>query len=600
LVQRIVDSQRLRGPDYQAVEVVDQGAWDVTFGHDRLGIIDLTPEANQPMWDVSDRYCLVFNGEIYNYLEVKQELVALGHAFRTASDSEVIIEAYKAWGPDCLERFIGMFAFALLDRKTSTIFLARDRFGVKPFCYYHDGGTFVFASTGSAIAEAFDLKPDLAHLRNGLQYLVYDDEGEKSAYIGLRALPAGTWLQLRSVDGSLELCRGRYYDLGARVEAQVAQLANLSDEEAVALVTRSLEDAVRLRLRSDVPVGVSLSGGLDSSVIAAIAAEHHPQIVGFTYGHPDESGSEGPLVAALAAQTRIRTEYIRPDNEMMCEAFWQTLDAQDAPFPTFSMVAQYLVCRQARESGIRVILGGQGGDEAFMGYRKYLMFKFMETLRGGNLAQLVRAVAPLASSAVAQLSLDWTSIHGLKRYVGLSHRPVSRIELPTSEALSLGVDPAKPLRHRQILDFERFSLPSLLRYEDRNSMGNSIESRLPFLDHRVVELAIALPDHLKLRDGYGKWVVRASIEGRIPEEIRVARYKRGFDVETPRWIRAGVGRQIRECLSHHRSTIAGFMPGIAIEDAFDDERLILDASSLRDAIALAWLVRQPALLNITS
>ncbi len=589
-VQEIVASQHRRGPDHQAIECIGGPRTQVVLGHNRLSIIDLSSQANQPMWDGNHRYCLVYNGEIYNYIELKAELSLLGHRFFSRSDSEVIIEAFKQWGLNALNRFNGMFAFALYDTETETLWLVRDRFGVKPLFYYSTPSSVVFASTGKAIAERGKLEPNLDYAARGLVYNIYDDDTEISPYQGLKALRPGHFLQVRSIpSGKLVLQLNPYYDLESRVGELREEVTGKSPLELAQLVREYLEDAVRIRLRSDVPMGVSLSGGLDSSTLAALLARRHDDITGFTFGDQEDPATEGPLVRELSERTKIRVHFVSPRSTEFIQSFWEALEAQDAPFPGLSIVAQYMVFKAASTHGVKVLLGGQGGDELFMGYRKFQLFHFLELAHGKHYLDALGVALGILSVLVAEYHKAWEHLGHIKRYLGEPHLK-GALNLPEPLSLSMGYDPAQPLRERQVKDVTCFSLPTLLRYEDRNSMGNSVESRLPFLDYRLVELALALPTAVKIRNGYGKWIVRKAFRGMVLDRIRLARYKRPFDVDVRRWVQQGLGASIRSRLRDTITRTRDFLaPSINLNETWSDSQLIGRSSALAEAITLIWL-----------
>ncbi|NPV90654.1 MAG: asparagine synthase (glutamine-hydrolyzing) [Firmicutes bacterium] len=588
VVRGIVDSQHRRGPDNQAIESISVDSACLVLGHNRLSVIDLTPQANQPMWDSRHRYCLVYNGEVYNYIELRQELEALGHEFITRSDSEVILEAFKEWGVKAVERFNGPFAFALFDAADNCIYLFRDRFGVKPLYYHFSERTFLFASTGKVIARYLGLKPNLEYLACGLQYYYYDN-GDTSPYEGLKSLKPGHFLKVEVNQGKFTADLYEYYNLHERVAALADTLAGKSVPDLVDSVNELLDSAVDIRFRSDVPVGISLSGGLDSSMVAALSASvERGDVTGFTFGHPDDYDTEGPMVKKLSEYTNIRVEYIDPEVGEIIQAFFDTLEAQGAPFPSGSVVAQYLVYKTARAAGVKVLLGGQGGDEVLMGYRKYFAF-YLRQLAGvgryGKAATLAVSLVPMLFAEMGQASVYWRA---RRRYTG-SHGTETLLKLPRVEGLSLGTDPRQPLWGRQERDVMQVSLPTLLRYEDRNSMGNSVESRLPFLDYRLVEFGLALPVTAKLNRGFGKWIVREAVKGKIPEEIRLARYKRGFDVKLSRWIETGLGESIRQSLRSRTRVIEEFVGAKGIDEMFSDHQLIHRPLAFAEATTLFWL-----------
>jgi asparagine synthase (glutamine-hydrolysing) len=591
LVAEIVKSQLSRGPDHQAVERLPGRSTTCIFGHDRLSIIDLSNAANQPMWDAERTHCIVYNGEIYNYIELREELKSIGCSFHTQSDTEVILEAFKTWGTQAFERFNGMFAAAIYRTEDSRLWLFRDRFGVKPLHYYQSASAVVFASTGTAIAKWFNLSPNIEYVSHGLKSWVYEDESSISPYQCLDSVLAGHYVEISSSgpNGRLELKSKPYYLLHERVAALQERLASLALPQLVQEVLERLESAVRLRLRSDVPVGVSLSGGLDSSTLAQILSEQHAEVVGFTFGSPQDSKSEGPLVQALQQLMKMPVDYVQPNQSEMVEAFWDCLKAQDAPFPGFSIVAQYLVFKAARARGVKVLVGGQGGDELFMGYHKFQVFRLMELQQQKRYVEALVFGVGLCRMVISEAKGATEYVQAIRRYRNKSGLPVS-LCLPESSPLDMGYNPSMPLTERQMMDATRFSLPTLLRYEDRNSMGNSVESRLPFMDYRVAELGFALPSSVKLRNGYGKWILREAMKNRIPEKIRAARFKRGFDVNDPGWIEAGLGESIRESLHSNKGRISGVLPaGIQIDEHFSDERLKTPGNSLSESISLLWL-----------
>lgn len=589
LVRAIVADQHARGPDHRAVEALDFGDARAVLGSNRLSIIDLSAAANQPMHSGDGRFALVFNGLIYNYLELRRDLEASGHVFRTESDTEVVLAAYSHWGTGAFERFNGMFAIAIVDRVTRRVHLVRDRWGVKPLYYRIRPGHLVFASTGRVIAHRLRLPPDLGYVARGLRYMVYDDDGARSCYEGLEVLRPGHCLSCEFAGRRLEWRLDRYYDLASRVEGLRQEIAGGSERKLLERVDETLQQAVAIRLRADVPYGVSLSGGLDSSAMAAFIDEAGAAPRCFTFGHPRAPASEGPVVEAFAAPRGLNVEYVWPDAEAFTASFWKTLKDQDAPFAGLSVVAQNAVFQKARQCGMKVLIGGQGGDEVFMGYRKFHFFVLQRLFRRGR---YLAALALLA--AIPRLFLG--AHGGLGNYVrqwprylrGSGMRSVLR--LPVPDAVALGHDPDQPVWRRQMADVLRCSLPTLLRYEDRNSMGNSIETRLPFLDYRVVELGLALPDAMKVRGSYGKWAIRELMAGRVSDEIRSARYKRGFDVLGRAWLSQGLGSAIREGLAQRWQSLGDWLEGSCrIEKDFGDLEMERNPLRVTEAITLLWL-----------
>ena len=590
VVQRIIQSQYARGPDYQAMEEIASGPNSLLLGHDRLSIIDLSAQANQPMWDVDHTCCVVFNGEVFNYVELRAELAGLGHRFATQSDTEVILEAFKEWGFESINRFNGMFALGLFDVASQTLWLVRDRFGIKPLYYFVADDAAWFASSGTVLAEHFGLEPNLEYVARGLNYWFCDDDSDITAYRGLQQLSPGCALQVTlSEDGRPHTELRRYYDLRERVLPLRDELAGRSMDQLEERVAGLLEDSIDLRLRADVPVGISLSGGLDSSTVAAFLARKHPDVTGLTFGRPDEAASEGPMVAQLCAKTGIKVEYVWPPVDEIVAAFWETLAAQDAPFLNGSIVAQHFIYKTARERELLVMLGGQGGDEALMGYRKFQVFWFRQLLRERRLGAAARFGVGLSRMLLAELG-NFREYWSQRRRYLTGEGMQSSLNLPSPPRETLGCAPGEAVWERQVKDVTRISLPTLLRYEDRNSMSQSVESRLPFMDYRLVETALALPERAKLANGYGKWITRRIVKGMIPETIRTARYKRGFDVSEARWVVGGLGDAIRTGLHERYEAIRRWLkPETSIEGSFSDEQLSERRNAIPEAISLLWL-----------
>jgi asparagine synthase (glutamine-hydrolysing) len=590
LVDEMVQCQVARGPDHQASARIRVGEACALLGHDRLSIIDLSAAAHQPMWDAERRFCLTYNGEVYNYRELRTELEAFGHRFRTSSDSEVIIEAFRAWGAEAVPRFNGMFAFGLLDVAERRLWLVRDRFGIKPLLYHHGPGGVAFGSTGRSIARAMGLGPDLEYVARGVHYWLYEDGGESTQYEGVRAVPAGHLLRVElSPGGGVRVHTERWYDLEARVRGAREELARVRVPELKERLDTLLRSSVDLRLRSDVPVGVSLSGGVDSASVAALLAERHEDVRGISFSHPDAPESEGPLVKQVVRATGIAVEYVWPEPREVVDAFWKALEAQDAPFPGASIVAQYMVFAAARRLGLKVMLGGQGGDEVLMGYQKFQFLYLREAVRGGRWGEAARAAGGLAAVVASDLPRIRESWAARRRYTGVQGIAAS-IALPPPGHVVMGAAAGEPLWKRQARDVTQLSLPTLLRYEDRNSMGNGIESRLPFLDYRVVEMGVALPAAAKVRGGYGKWLLRQTMRGRVPAAVLRARRKSGFGVSQDHWIDAGLGAAIRERIRSSLGTLRGFVGEAAdVDRLFADGELKRSSARMAEATALIWM-----------
>jgi asparagine synthase (glutamine-hydrolysing) len=589
IVEAIVRRQRHRGPDAQAVKTYRAKAFSVVLGHNRLSIIDLSESANQPMQDASGRYHLVFNGEFYNYLEVREELRAHGIQFRTQSDTEVLIEAFKLWGTDSFGRMNGMFAFALLDEKAERLYLVRDRFGVKPLYYYSEGKDLAFASEPGEIATQYGLGANFEFIARGLRRSVFENGSEESQYAGITSLPAGCFIEVSAKNGIPQAKSGQWYDLRHEVERTKEELRTLSNREIIDRLNDLIDSSVELRLRADVPIALSLSGGLDSNIICASLCKSGRGLEAFSYGKPDDEKSEGPIVKRTGERLGVKVHWIDPTEADVLDAYLRTLKYQDEPFVNGAQVAQFLICERAHQHGFKVLLGGQGADEAFMGYRKYFPFAAVVNAREKH---FVRAASfAIQTAAVAWSERRQTAAFWRQRKTFSMEDCTSRLELPPpSLADSNRLKSGQKTWERQLEDVTRFSLPTLLRYEDRNSMAHSLEGRLPFMDYRIVELGLALPDELKMRKAFGKWALREATKGLIPDEIRATRSKVGFATSQPTWIRNGLGAKLRTQLEEFWPEVRGYCrEGLNPEESFSDNALVGDRSAVPEILALIWL-----------
>lgn len=593
IVQKVVDSQFRRGPDHQEVQEIASPSGYCVFGHNRLSIIDLSAHSNQPIFDTTGQIALVFNGELYNYIELRDELKALGHEFRTTGDTEVVIEAYKRWGHNAVERFNGMFAFGLLDGRDGSLWLVRDRFGVKPLFLARRPELIAFASSGQCLAGEFATGPNWRYLHKGITTLNFDDASADCPYEGLEQLKPGHMIVAKPQGDRLEIQDRPWYDLRARAAKLREEIASESDARLTERVLETFRAATEIRLRADVPVAVALSGGLDSGSVACMVGLglEHREVRGFSFGDPNDHSTEGPLAKKLADHAGIGITFIPPDADRVRAAFLPTLEAQDAPFASVSQVAQYLVAEQVRKEGFLVLLGGQGGDEGYMGYRKYFGFVLKEAAREKRYGDLFALATGLAPTVWAERSQFGLYRRHLKRMQGQAHTSI--LAMPTGiESTSLGIGGGKAWE-RQMLDITKFSLPTLLRYEDRNSMGHSIETRLPFLDYRMLELGLALPERLKVRHGFGKWAIREAVKSLVPDAVRINKMKVGFAVDQARLLEEGLGDQLRgEIRQNLAATQPYVAPGFDLDRDFSNTRLSETTTAMPEMLSLIWMIRR--------
>ncbi len=539
-VAEMMNAMRHRGPD-------DSGLWsdsNLTMGFVRLSIIDLSSTANQPMKDENDRYVITFNGEIYNYIEIREKLRAKGHSFRTNSDTEVLLKSYIEWGKNCFEMLNGMFAFAIYDRYNGKLLLVRDRYGVKPLYYFYNGSILVYASE---IQPILKVMPELkeANEEAVFNYLVFNrtDYNEETFFKKIRKLNHGSYAEH---DGGLKLVK--WYDLKDRLKNHVNTGGLLE----------KLESSVKLRLRSDVPVGVCLSGGLDSSAIMSILTRKFGRrdINSFSavYGEGFK-GDEKRFISEYESEID-NMYYTTPTHGTLFDDKERFINAQGEPIPSTSPYAQFKVMELAR-SHVKVTLDGQGADEELGGYHYFFGNYFKELF-------IRFRIAALAIEMISYGRLHRSS-YAYKTFAYYLLPAYLKTKLRGDKAGYLGKEFYNEYRRNNVIAGELYSsgtlnealykhfemkLEHLLKWEDRNSMHHSIEARLPFLDYRVAEHCLTLPSKEIIHRGETKHALRKEMTGLLPERIRIRRDKIGFDTPEDDWFRKEVfAKYIREMLN---------------------------------------------------
>jgi asparagine synthase (glutamine-hydrolysing) len=522
---------------------------DVLLLHRRLSILDLSDAGWQPMSTPDGRYHLVFNGEIYNYLELRTELKALGHQFHSHSDTEVLLHAWTQWGERALVRLVGMFAFALLDTQTRRLLLARDCFGIKPLYYAHCRGGFAFASEVKALLEV----PGISRRVNPQRLYDYlrrgcTDHGDETLFADVSQLPPAHFLRV-SLDQPAAVHVARYW------WPPQGEPLDISLDEATARLREMFLESIRLHLRSDVPVGAALSGGIDSSAIVTAMRHVEPRLDlhTFSYVADDPALSEERWARSAGGRAGATLHTVTATPDELAADLDRLIRLQDEPFGSTSIYAQYRVFGLAREAGIKVMLDGQGADELLGGYRPYLAARLASLVRGeqwGEAVRFLRQAAGLPGSGGIQGVLLHTTgllcpppLQGLaRRLAGKSLMPpwlnrrwfTDRGVRPRGEA---GSGRPRVLHEQLRRALAETSLPMLLRYEDRNSMAHSIESRVPFLTPALVEFVLRLPEgYLIAADGTTKDVFRRAMRGIVPDEVLDRRDKIGFATPESRWL----------------------------------------------------------------
>jgi asparagine synthase (glutamine-hydrolysing) len=524
------------------------------LGWRRLSIIDLSPTGHQPMSNANQSAWIVFNGEIYNYIELRKELAAKGFVFRTQSDTEAIIHAYTAWGKDCVHHLNGMWSFALYDALNKRLFCARDRFGIKPFYYHWDGTTFRFASEIKALLEADDI-PRKANSAMVYDYLAHRilDHTDQTFFESIVQLRPGHVLQL-DLSG---LRTEQYYTLDYNPE-----LGHFDENEARRYADEFRErftDSVRLHLRTDVTLGSCLSGGLDSSSIVCTSNQLifgkegvSRAIVGdrqktFTATSNDPRFSEERFVQSVIQQTHANPFFIEPTSEGLLADLPAFVRAHDEPVISTSMYAQWNVMKLASQHDVKVLLDGQGGDELLAGYRWHFpvyhgqMLKEMRlkdfygelrSTRDVTGLSMMNLVAPVAGKVVKSIVPHalWRTMLNASQYFG----PDFKGRRSSSPGILLKSD--FNLQRRLWEEETRFNMQQLLHYEDRNSMAFSIEARVPFIEYRLIEFVMKVPAIYKIHNGWSKHLLRNAMEGLLPKDIQWRKDKMGFVTPEEAWV----------------------------------------------------------------
>ena len=548
-LKEMTDAIAHRGPDGEGFWIDPSG--QVGLGHRRLAIIDLSPAAAQPMHYL-ERYTILHNGEIYNYLELKSLLQSKGYSFSNASDTEVILAAYDHYGPECLQYFDGMFAFVIWDEKERKLFAARDRFGEKPLFFYKDETQFLFASEMKALWAAGIKKESNYKLIFNFITIGYTQNpgnGFETFYNGISKLPARSYLVYEVDKG--ELTTSMYWDI------TIGDSYSPGEEVAIQQFTGLLSASVHRRMRSDVPLGTSLSGGLDSSsVVATILAGSSN--ASLKHGHPHRLQTFSAIFPGFekdeSAYIRLASNYFHLDNhkiEPRSIDFIGDLEKlvwhQEEPFLSSSIYAQYKVFGLAARHSIKVLLDGQGADELLAGYHKYYHWYWQELYRTDKKAFVLELEAARESGVDDRWTWRNKLAANLPVYAGIFLKKKRSANQRNSKVLSREFVNQFGVSYYDIPHIDKLSgvlyyntfmngMEELLRYADRNSMAHGVEVRLPFLNHELVEFLFSLPSHFKIREGWTKWLLRTSMEGYLPEEIVWRKDKTGYEPPQRTWM----------------------------------------------------------------
>ncbi len=536
-ILQMMKSQKHRGPDDEGVFIED----NVGLGFVRLSILDLSPAGHQPMFSHDQRYVVVFNGEIFNYIELRNELSSKGYSFNTGTDTEVLLASFKHWGEDCLHRFNGMWAFVVYDRVEKRIFASRDRYGIKPFYYYVTDEFFAFASEIPPLLSLLSGKPTPDN-QSIFDYLVFNrtDQTERTFFNEIKKLQHGHKFTIKGSQITIE----KWYDLEERV-SQTTPFANAEEYKNL------FHDSVKLRLRSDVPVGVCFSGGLDSSaIVSAIVKEHNQKDLNTfsaVYGFGIK-GDESFFIQQYSEEVK-KMHYTVPDADTLFADIQSFVKVHGEPIPSTGPYAQFRVMELAQKHVV-VTLDGQGADEELAGYHYFFGFYFKDLFKRFKWGRL--------ANEMYHYYKNHRSLYGIKTFLYFL-LPVSlRSKARESEKgylnaafiskYSLSNSIAGQLYNSDslnaaLLNHFTYKLEHLLKWEDRNSMNFSIEARVPFLDYRLVEKTLALSADKVIKKGMTKHILREAMKGLVPEPIRMRKDKTGFLTPEDDWFRTSKFKQ---------------------------------------------------------
>jgi len=513
--------------------------------HRRLSILDLSEAGWQPMSTPDGRYHIVFNGEIYNYIELRYRLKDEGYIFSTGSDTEVLLAGYAHWGSDVLTHLVGMFAFAILDIQQNKLLVARDFFGIKPLYYTHSDTQFAFASEIKsllklpAVSRKADTQRVYDYLTSGLT-----NHGDRTLFAEVRQLPAAHYLEI-ALDTPQPIMPIRYWQL------DLTQQSELSFDAAADRLRTLFLESVKLHLRSDVPVGAALSGGIDSSAIVSAMRHLEPdlEIHTFSYIAEDSAINEERWVDIIGAEKRTIVHKIKATPEAMVADLDALIHTQDEPFGSSSIYAQHRVFRLANENGIKVMLDGQGADEILGGYRPYLDLRLNGMIQRGEWMKAItflRNCAQLADVSMTKIAAKKFLPQKMQRFIR-SARQIDISWLNSDWFVERGILSSvfwqgtgeNALRDLLYQTLHETSVPMLLRYEDRNSMAYSLESRVPFLTPAIAEFVFSLPEDYVIDDqGTTKAIFRKAMRGIVPDAILNRQDKIGFSTPEKRWLMA--------------------------------------------------------------
>ena len=595
VLENMVKIQRHRGPD-------DSGSYfdnEIALGHSRLAIIDLSGNAHQPMTNEDKTKWIIHNGEIYNYIELREELVKLGHSFKSASDTEVILHAFEEWGEEALRRFNGMWAFAIWDSKKRSLFMSRDRFGVKPFYYYRDKGSFIFSSEIKAILATKKIKKK-PNDRAIFDYLItgygYMDIADYTFFEGIYKLKPGHYMKLSIPENKTEY--KKYWDIGD----DCPDGSQKNEKYYVDRFYEIFESSIKLRLRSDVDVGVALSGGLDSSSIACVAQKAHKprRLLSFSSCFEEDVANERKFIDDVLKKTDLEAHFTSADPNNLFNDLESIIYHQEEPYSTASILPQWYVMKAAHEKGVKVLLAGQGGDETLAGYHKYYPYLFADLIKSLKWKQAFKEIGyykkikgkdSAVSKEIAKVVLSDMLPAGIKNALSRADRRFpSYLAKDFAKEFEKFTNPKK--KFKSILNNDLYNafkvspLPALLHIDDRSGMAHSVETRSPFLDYRLVEFAFSIPSEYKIRHGRTKYILRQAMSEVLPESLLNRQDKMGFPAPLGPWLRGPLKEKTYDILNSKEFTDRPYFNGPLAVKEFD---LNIKRGKQNDLTIWSWL-----------
>lgn len=574
-----------RGPDDQRTYIDN----NIAFGHSRLAIIDIN-HAQQPMQSLDERYVLVFNGEIYNYLELRQHLVSKGVQFKTYSDTEVLLNMYIVYGKACVNKLNGMFAFAIYDKHKKSLFLARDHFGIKPLYYTYKGNDFIFASEIKAILKYPEIKKEVDQ-QSLNEYMTFQVMLKKhTLFKNIHSLEPGTFLYLEK--GKIKE-KKKYWDFNYNIDDSI------SEEEYTTELLHLLENSLNIQTRSDVPVGAYLSGGIDSSLVSTLASKNYfGDFHTFSGGFKDSTDFDETQYAKIVHQSIHSVHHeIFPTSKDFLDNFENIVYHMDYPEAGPGVFSQYMVSKLASEH-VKVVLGGQGGDEIFGGYTRYAVAYLEQALKGaifetseeGKHLVTLQSIIPNMSQMKNYVPLLKEQFkEGLfepmdERYYRMMNRSHNLHKIYNQGFLSTFEEGQLLDKFKQVFNhpdtksyFNKMThfdlktlLPALLHVEDRMSMAVSIESRVPILDYRIIELASKMPPSMKFSGGKTKAMLIKSVKNILPKEIIERKDKMGFPTPINNWLAGDLKEYALDILTSQKAKQRGYLNTQAIEKQINE------------------------------